>query len=98
MNTNMTGLRCFSKIFAFKYFGRNSLSIGRVKVLSTMGGGGGVMAADAPLSSRLFSPFHACEPDQLQMLHFQAGAHFLSNPSFLSAQTLTWLFYVYPCY
>ena len=31
MNTNMTGFRGFSKIFAFLFVGRNSLSIGRVK-------------------------------------------------------------------
>ena len=34
MNNNMTGFRCFSKIFAFLSFGRSSLSIGRVKDLS----------------------------------------------------------------
>ena len=31
VNTNMTGLRGFSKVFAFLCLGRNSLSIGRVK-------------------------------------------------------------------
>ena len=30
MNTNMTGIRCFSKILPSLLFGRNSLSIGRV--------------------------------------------------------------------
>ena len=33
MNTDMTGFKCFLRIFAFLCFGRKFLSIGRVKVV-----------------------------------------------------------------
>ena len=47
MNTNMTGFGWFSKIFASLYFGRKSLSTGRVKAL--LCSGTGELGYDGPL-------------------------------------------------